>query len=51
MGAELLVNLFKLAFPDWLDLNFDDIGRLARLTAGAVQSGDLGYILLIGEKE
>jgi hypothetical protein len=51
MGAELLVNLKKLELPNWLDLDFDDIGRLARLTAEAVQRGDLGYALLIGEKE
>lgn len=51
LGAELLVKLKKLELPDWLDLDFDDIGRLARLTAGAVQRGDLGYAVLIGEKE
>lgn len=32
LGSELLVRLNKLALPDWLDLNFDDIGRLAHLT-------------------
>jgi hypothetical protein len=51
LGAELLVKLKKLDLPDWLNLDFDDIGRLARLTAEAVQRGDLGYALLIGEKE
>lgn len=51
LGAELLVKLKKLDLPDWLDLDFDEIGRLARLTAEAVQRGDMGYALLVGEKE
>ena len=50
LGIELLVGLKKLKLPDDLDLDFDEIGRLARLAAETVERGDLGYALFIGEK-
>lgn len=45
--TELMVKLNKLDFPDWID--FDEIGRLARITADTVNQGRLGYALLAGE--
>jgi ubiquinone/menaquinone biosynthesis C-methylase UbiE len=49
-GAELLHNLGKLDLPQKLDLDFDEAGCLARLTAEAVNSGVLGYALLLAVK-
>ncbi len=46
--AELMANLKKLEFPEWID--FDEIGRLAQITADTVNQGKLGYVLLGGEK-
>lgn len=48
LAAELLVKLKKLDLPDWID--FDEIGRLAQITAESVNQGRLGYTLLIGSK-
>jgi ubiquinone/menaquinone biosynthesis C-methylase UbiE len=46
--AELMANLKKLEFPEWID--FDEVGRLAQITADTVNHGKLGYVLLSGEK-
>ena len=46
--AELMVKLKKLEFPDWID--FDEVGRLAQITAETVNQGRLGYALITGEK-
>ena len=46
--AELMANLKKLEFPEWID--FDEIGRLAQITADTVNQSKLGYVLLGGEK-
>jgi hypothetical protein len=46
--AELMANLKKLEFPEWID--FDEVGRLAQITADTVNQGKLGYVLLGGEK-
>ncbi len=46
--AELMVKLNKLDFPDWID--FDEVGRLAQITAETVNQGRLGYALITGEK-
>ncbi len=45
--AELMVNLKKLEVPDWID--FDQVGRLAQITAETVNQGKLGYALFSGE--
>lgn len=45
--AELMVNLKKLEVPDWID--FDQVGRLAQITAETVGQGKLGYALFSGE--
>ncbi len=45
--AELMVNLKKLEVPDWID--FDQVGRLAQITAETVNQGQLGYALFSGE--
>jgi ubiquinone/menaquinone biosynthesis C-methylase UbiE len=46
--AELMANLNKLEFPEWID--FDEVGRLAQITADTVNQGKLGYVLLGGGK-
>jgi ubiquinone/menaquinone biosynthesis C-methylase UbiE len=46
--AELMVKLKKLDLPDWID--FDEVGRLARITAETINQGRLGYALMAGEK-
>lgn len=46
--AELMANLKKLEFPEWID--FDEVGRLAQITADTVNQGKLGYVLLGGGK-
>jgi len=48
MVAELMVSLKKLEVPDWID--FDQIGRLAQITAETVDQGKLGYAIFMGEK-
>jgi len=46
LGVELMVKLKKIALP--IAVDFDEAGRLAKITADAVQQGKLGYALLIG---
>jgi ubiquinone/menaquinone biosynthesis C-methylase UbiE len=48
MVAELMVSLKKLEVPDWID--FDQVGRLAQITAQTVDQGKLGYAIFTGEK-
>lgn len=38
--AELMVSLKKLEVPDWID--FDQVGRLAQITAQTVDKGSWG---------
>lgn len=48
LGAELLVKLNKLALPAGIDLA--QVKALARHAAGAVRTGKLGYVVMIGTK-
>jgi ubiquinone/menaquinone biosynthesis C-methylase UbiE len=45
--AELMANLKRLDIPEWID--FDEAGRLAKITAETVNQGKLGYALFSGE--
>ena len=45
--AELMANLKKLDIPEWID--FDEAGRLVKITAETVGQGKLGYALFSGE--
>ncbi len=45
--AELMANLKRLDIPEWI--NFDEAGRLAKITAETVNQGKLGYALFSGE--
>ena len=45
--AELMANLKRLDIPEWMD--FDEAGRLAKITAETVNQGKLGYALFSGE--
>ncbi len=45
--AELMANLKRLDLPEWID--FDEAGRLAKITAETVNQGKLGYALFSGE--
>ncbi len=46
LGVELMVKLKKLDLP--AEIDFDQIGRLAKLGAEAIRSGRLGYVLMVG---
>lgn len=46
--AELMFSLKKLEVPDWID--FDQVGRLAQITAQTVDKGRLGYAIFTGVK-
>jgi ubiquinone/menaquinone biosynthesis C-methylase UbiE len=45
--AELMANLKKFDIPEWID--FDEAGRLAKITAETVNQGKLGYAIFSGE--
>jgi ubiquinone/menaquinone biosynthesis C-methylase UbiE len=45
--AELMANLKRLDIPEWIE--FDEAGRLAKITAETVNQGKLGYALFSGE--
>jgi len=47
LAAELMANLKRLDLPEWID--FDEAGRLAKITAETVGQGKLGYALFSGE--
>jgi ubiquinone/menaquinone biosynthesis C-methylase UbiE len=47
LAAELMTNLKRLHIPEWID--FDEAGRLAKITAETVNQGRLGYALFSGE--
>jgi ubiquinone/menaquinone biosynthesis C-methylase UbiE len=48
LNLELMVKLNRLELP--VELDFETIGRLGRLTAEAARQGTLGYALLVGVK-
>jgi len=45
--AELMANLKRLDIPEWVE--FEEAGRLAKITAETVNQGKLGYALFSGE--
>ena len=48
LAAELMASLKRLDLPEWID--FDEAGRLAKITAETVGQGKLGYALFSGER-